>query len=252
MFKTLSILLIFILNIVVVLLFILIGGVIPLIERKYLSLIQRRVGPKFVGYNGRLQFLADALKLLFKEIIYLIHTNKVLLVIIPVILLNLNIIMVINITWFGNIYLYNTEFFLFFIFIIESVTNIFLTYTGMLVKNKYTIIASVRLVNGVIVFEIFLTSVFMLLYLIHNSISLNPIQDTWLYYPNIITYILLVPLIIYLILINLKKVPFDLIEAETEIIMGYAVEHSGFLAGGLLLIEYLHLFFWSYFLAIFI
>ena len=98
MFKTLSILLIFILNIVIVLLFILIGGVIPLIERKYLSLIQRRVGPKFVGYNGRLQFLADALKLLFKEIIYLIHTNKVLLVIIPVILLNLNIIMVINIT----------------------------------------------------------------------------------------------------------------------------------------------------------
>ena len=41
----------------------LIGGILPLIERKYLSLIQRRVGPKFVGYKGRLQFIADALKM---------------------------------------------------------------------------------------------------------------------------------------------------------------------------------------------
>ena len=44
----------------------LIGGILPLIERKYLSLIQRRVGPKFVGYKGRLQFIADALKMFLK------------------------------------------------------------------------------------------------------------------------------------------------------------------------------------------
>lgn len=48
---------------------------------------------------------------------------------------------------------------------------------------------------------------------------------------------------LYFTLINLKKVPFDLIEAETELIMGYSVEHTGFLAGALLLIEYIHLFF---------
>ena len=44
----------------------LIGGILPLIERKYLSLIQRRVGPKFLGYKGRLQFIADALKMFLK------------------------------------------------------------------------------------------------------------------------------------------------------------------------------------------
>ena len=54
-------------NVLVLVLVVLIGGLIPLFERKFLSLIQRRVGPVFVGFRGRLQFLADALKVLIKE-----------------------------------------------------------------------------------------------------------------------------------------------------------------------------------------
>jgi NADH-quinone oxidoreductase subunit H len=54
----------------------LIGGILPLIERKYLSLIQRRIGPKFVGYKGRLQFIADALKMFLKGCIYPKNVNK--------------------------------------------------------------------------------------------------------------------------------------------------------------------------------
>lgn len=252
MFNATTSIIVFILNIIVILLFIIIGGLIPLIERKYLSLIQRRIGPKFVGYNGRLQFLADALKILLKEIIYLIHINKVLLVIIPIFLLNINIIVLLNITWFGNIYLYNTEYFILMLLVVESITNMFLTYSGILVKNKYTTIASVRLINGVVVFEIFLTVFYLVLYTIHGSVSLDVLTDYWTYSTKIQDYIILLPIIIYVILINLKKVPFDIIEAETELIMGYAVEHSGFLSGGLLVVEYLHLFFWSYFIAILI
>lgn len=53
----------FIINLIILINLTLIVGVLPLIERKYLSLVQRRVGPKFVGYKGRLQFIADALKM---------------------------------------------------------------------------------------------------------------------------------------------------------------------------------------------
>lgn len=54
------------LNIVILINLTLIAGILPLIERKYLALIQRRVGPTFVGYKGRLQFIADALKMFLK------------------------------------------------------------------------------------------------------------------------------------------------------------------------------------------
>ena len=55
-----------IINIIILINLTLIAGMLPLIERKYLSLIQRRVGPTFVGYKGRLQFIADALKMFLK------------------------------------------------------------------------------------------------------------------------------------------------------------------------------------------
>jgi NADH:ubiquinone oxidoreductase subunit H len=53
----------------------LVGGILPLIERKFLSLIQRRVGPNIVGFKGRLQFVADALKLFLKEVILVKNLN---------------------------------------------------------------------------------------------------------------------------------------------------------------------------------
>ena len=83
--------LIFFFNIISVIIFVLIGGLLPLLERKYLSLIQRRVGPKFIGFNGRLQFLTDALKVLLKEFIVLKKVNKVFYIFIPVIFLFLNL-----------------------------------------------------------------------------------------------------------------------------------------------------------------
>jgi NADH-quinone oxidoreductase subunit H len=52
-------------------------------ERKLLSLIQRRVGPNYIGYRGRLQFIADALKLIFKQIIIINKVNKLLFITVP-------------------------------------------------------------------------------------------------------------------------------------------------------------------------
>jgi NADH-quinone oxidoreductase subunit H len=56
---------------------------LTLIERKYLSLVQRRVGPKFVGHKGRLQYIADALKLFLKNAIIPNESNKFFFIFIP-------------------------------------------------------------------------------------------------------------------------------------------------------------------------
>lgn len=61
---------------------------ITLIERKVLSLTQRRVGPNYIGYRGRLQFIADAVKLLVKHILIVARINKFVFIMIPVLLLS--------------------------------------------------------------------------------------------------------------------------------------------------------------------
>ena len=63
-------------NIIFMLVATLIIASITLLERKVLALVQRRVGPNFVGYKGRLQYLADALKLLTKNVIIPSESNK--------------------------------------------------------------------------------------------------------------------------------------------------------------------------------
>jgi NADH-quinone oxidoreductase subunit H len=72
----LGFLIILIYNIVCMLLVTMIIAALTLIERKVLSLVQRRVGPFFVGYRGRLQYIADALKLFIKGIIVPDEANK--------------------------------------------------------------------------------------------------------------------------------------------------------------------------------
>lgn len=63
-------------NIVLMLIATLIVASITLLERKILALLQRRVGPNFVGYKGRLQYLADAVKLLTKNVVIPHETNR--------------------------------------------------------------------------------------------------------------------------------------------------------------------------------
>jgi NADH:ubiquinone oxidoreductase subunit H len=63
-------------NIILMLVVTLIVAAITLLERKLLSLVQRRVGPNFVGYKGRLQYLADALKLFVKGVVIPAEANK--------------------------------------------------------------------------------------------------------------------------------------------------------------------------------
>ena len=82
-----SIVIIFVSNLIIFLLLTLVIATITLIERKVLALVQRRVGPNYIGYRGRLQFIADALKLLLKHIFIIPRTNRTLFLLIPALVL---------------------------------------------------------------------------------------------------------------------------------------------------------------------
>lgn len=78
-----GLLIILVYNIILMLLVTLIIASLTLIERKFLSLLQRRVGPNYVGYKGRLQYIADAVKLFVKGVLIPYESNKFWFVLIP-------------------------------------------------------------------------------------------------------------------------------------------------------------------------
>lgn len=237
-----------IINIIIIILFVLTGGVLPLWERKYLSLVQRRVGPKFVGYKGRLQFIADALKVFFKDYILLFHTNKFFFFLIPILFLNINLIFWGNVVFFNNCIYIHIEYNILFLLFFSLLSNIFIFFVGIFSKNKYTVLTSNRVLNLLFINEIFASSVFLFIFFFFSSFSFLKI----IYFKNYLFFIFLffitIPIFVFLFLLDINKVPFDLTEAESELIMGYHIEYSGFMFGLFVLVEYLHLFFFLYFL----
>lgn len=234
------------LNILIVVLFVLTGGILPLWERKVLALIQRRVGPKFVGYKGRLQFIADALKVFFKDYISLFYVNRYVFFLLPILFLNLNLLFWTNLVFFNNRVYVAIEYNIIFLLMFSLFSNLFIFFVGIFNKNKYTILTSNRIMNMLYVNEIFISVTFTFLFMYFNTFNLSKIFFFKRTMCTALLFFLILPLLIYLFLMDINKVPFDLIEAESELIMGYHIEYSGFMFGLFVLVEYLHLFFFIY------
>lgn len=239
-----------ILNIVFLLDFILIGGVLPLIERKYLSLIQRRVGPKYVGYKGRLQFIADALKVFLKDYFYIFKSNKYYYYILPFIFFNINLYILLNLYFSWNIYIIDIELNIIYILILSAVSNFSVYLVGIFCKNKYTILASTRAVNVFFVNELLVTFIVAQYVFFTNSFSFSSFFELKSHTYGVYFFILYIPILIFIFLLDINRVPFDYLEAESELIMGYTNEYTGFLFGVFVLIEYIHIFFFSYFMVL--
>lgn len=83
---------------------------VTLIERKILSLTQRRVGPNYIGYKGRMQFMADALKLLLKHILVLSKANKLYFILVPALVCMIIYLFWANILWGPNLAICEVEY----------------------------------------------------------------------------------------------------------------------------------------------
>jgi len=239
-----------ILQIIILINVTLIGGILPLIERKYLSLIQRRVGPKFVGYKGRLQFIADALKMFLKGCMYPKQANKVFFFFWPSLFLSIAYLLYINMVWGPNIIYADIEFNLLFLIMVSIGMNASIFFTGYFSKNKYAAISALRSVSFIICAEILLTILNIIIIHILGSFQLSaamPIQEE-IY--GLFLLIWSLGLLIIIILMEVCKSPFDLTEAETELVTGFHTEYGAFFFALFYLGEYFHIFFTSVFIVI--
>lgn len=233
----------FLFTLIILLLLTLIIATITLIERKVLALVQRRVGPNYIGYKGRFQFIADALKLLVKHIVIFSFTNRVIFMLLPILVLILCYLFWINLIWGPSLALCEIEYNLLFMGILSLLFSLFLFLIGWLSKNKYAILSSNRVIIVSLNLEIFLN--FFLLFLLVFFESFSFLQITSFQSYGLWGYILVLPLcpiLIITFLLETGRIPFDLGEAESELIAGYTTEMGGFFFALFYLGEYFHLF----------
>ena len=236
---------IILLNFILSIIATLIIATITLLERKILSIIQRRVGPNFVGYRGRLQYLADALKLIFKDSLIPLEANNFLFIMMPSIICSICYFFWVNSIWGSNLSIFDIEYNLVYVSILSILFSFCIVLSGYISKNKYSLLGSVRSLILVINLEIFLGLMVLNLVLFSESFCFNSFvvfqESQWFCF----TFFNLLSLIFITFLLETNRAPFDLPEAESELVGGYHTEYGGFLFALYYLGEYFHLFFFA-------
>jgi len=206
-------------------------------ERRFISRFQIRLGPNRVGPFGLLQPVADVVKILTKEDIVPARGDKIVFWLAPIVALAPVFMMFAVIPFQGNALLADLNIGILYIIAISSVASIGIFMAGWGSHNKYSLIGAMRDVAQLVSYEIPLVLSIVGVVLVAGSLSLNEIVEA-----QTVPFILLQPLgfLIFFIgsLAEINRTPFDLVEADSEIVAGYNIEYSGMKFATFFLMEY--------------
>lgn len=210
-----------------------------LVDRKGMAAIQRRRGPNVVGFFGLLQPFADGFKLFLKEIIIPSQSNKVLYLLAPILTLSLALIHWIVIPLhFENHYVLNLSLFMtsfldfdlsiLYTFLISGLGIYGILLSGWSANSKYGYLASLRSAAQLISYEVSFGFVLLSIPLFAHSYNYINIIE-FQHYTSWFFFSLLPVFFIFCIniLAETNRTPFDLPEAEAELVAGYNLEYSG-------------------------
>lgn len=199
-----------------------------LAERKILGAIQRRRGPNVIGVFGLLQPLSDGLKLLTKEVIIPSNANKIIFIFSPAVTFFMSFLGWAVIPFSKYAILSDLNFGVLYILAISSLGVYGIIMSGWSSNSKYAFLGALRSTAQMVSYEISIGFILCILLLSVGSLNLSEIimaqENAWF----VITYFPLYLLFFISALAETNRHPFDLPEAEAELVSGYNVEYSAF------------------------
>ena len=208
------------------------------LDRRVWGLVQKRKGPNVVGPFGLFQTLADALKYIFKEIIIPASANKVVFILAPIVTMTLALVAWAVIPMSEDLVLANINVGILYLFAISSLGVYGIIMGGWASNSKYPFLGAIRSAAQMVSYEVSIGIIIINVLLCVGSLNLNDIviaqKDLWYVIP-------LFPMFVIFFISSLAETnrpPFDLPEAEAELVAGYQTEYSGMMYAMFWLGEY--------------
>ena len=208
------------------------------LDRRVWAFVQKRRGPNVVGPLGLLQTLADALKYIFKEIIIPASADKIMFILAPIITLTLSLIAWAVIPFSKEIVLSNINVGILYLFAVSSLGVYGIIIGGWASNSKYPFLGAIRSAAQMVSYEVSIGIIIINVLLCVGSLNLSQIvlaqKNVWFIFP-------LFPMFVVFFISTLAETnrpPFDLPEAESELVAGYQTEYSGMMYAMFWLGEY--------------
>jgi len=208
------------------------------LDRRVWAFVQKRQGPNVVGPFGLLQSLADALKYLFKEIIIPASANKIIFILAPIVTMTLALVGWAVIPFGENFVIADINVGILYLFAVSSLGVYGIIMGGWASNSKYPFLGAIRSAAQMVSYEVSIGVIIINVLLCVGSLNLKDIvlaqENMWFVIP-------LFPMfVIFFIsaLAETNRPPFDLPEAESELVAGYQTEYSGMMYAMFWLGEY--------------